>query len=70
MPVILRTPGRWPFRLQGNTEDIAIAIGPEFWDTTVIDDRGTTTLDLNLAALVQELRTAVYYISTQDLTQH
>jgi hypothetical protein len=40
-----------------------------FFDNRIIDEKGTTALDHHIAAVVQEIRAALYYLAT-DGTKH
>lgn len=40
-----------------------------FFDNTVVDKKGTTVLDYNIAQVTQEVRAALYYLGT-DGTAH
>ena len=61
---------RVTYRLTVSRAEVEIEfIDDHFWDNKVIDEKGTTTLDHNIASVLQELRAALYYLGT-DFPRH
>lgn len=58
------------YRLEAGREGLRVAFDEEFFDNQVIRKDGTTRLDIHVASLVQEIRTALYLIGTVDLPKH
>ena len=58
------------YRVSASREGFVVEIRPGFWDETVVRQDGTTALDLHLTGLVQELRSAAYYLASRDRLQH
>ena len=58
------------FQVEVSQSGVAIVfLDEKFFDNTIIDDKGTTSLDINIAQLVQEVRAALYFVGTEG-TKH
>ena len=65
-----KPPHRVTYRLTVSRSEVEIEfIDEHFWDNKIIDEKGTTLLDHNIASVLQELRAALYFLGT-DLTRH
>ena len=61
---------RTRFQVTVNRAGVAVEFLDEnFFDNTILDDKGTTSLDFNIAQLVQEVRAALYFVGTEG-TKH
>lgn len=61
---------RSAYRLSASREGVHIEfMDGNFFNNDIIDRKGTTALDINIAQVVQEVRSALYYIGT-DSTAH
>jgi len=60
---------RTTYRVAVDESGIRVEFDEYFWNDTVIDDKGTTALDFNIAQVLQEIQTALYYIGTTG-TKH
>ena len=54
------------YRVSAARDEVRLDIDEQtFWDNTVVVAKdGTTQLDVNIAAVVEEIRAALYYIGT------
>lgn len=66
---VIRTPSPSHYRISASREELRIEFDDQFFNDAVIDEKGTTRLDYNIASIVQEVRTALYYVGT-DGTKH
>ena len=64
------TKRRSQYRITVSRSEVHIEFLDEhFWNNTILDEKGTTSLDLNIASVVQEIRAALYFVGT-DTTRH
>lgn len=61
---------RTAYRIVAGRDGIHVEFDNNFFDNTAVAPDGTSQLDVNIVTLVQEIRTALYYIATEDLTKH
>lgn len=66
---VIRTPKSSRYRISVSREELRVEFDENFFDNSFIDDKGTTALDKNVASIVQEIRTALYYVGTEGI-QH
>jgi len=56
--------------VQADRDGLRLSVDENFWNDRIVRPQdGTTQLDLNIASVVQEIRTALYYVAT-DGTKH
>lgn len=61
---------RTAYRIVAGRNGIHVEFDDHFFNNEVVRRDGTTQVDVNVAALCQEIRTALYYIATADLAKH
>jgi hypothetical protein len=49
---------------------LQIELDENFFDNKIVRTDGTTQVDVNIATLCQEIRTALYYLATDNLSKH
>ena len=66
----LTRPDVTSYRVQADRDGLRLSVDENFWNDRIVRPQdGTTQLDLNIASVVQEIRTALYYVAT-DGTKH
>lgn len=64
------TPPKTTYRIIASREGVEIELDENFWNNAVVRPQdGTTALDIYIATLVQEIRTALYFLGTEG-TRH
>lgn len=57
------------YAIRADRSELHVRFDDHFFDNTILDAQGTTVLDRNIAAVIQEIRAALYYVGT-DTTPH
>lgn len=58
------------YRIVAGRDGLRVEFDENFFDNEILKTDGTSLLDVNIAALCQEIRTALYYIATDGFTKH
>jgi hypothetical protein len=61
---------RTSYRIVAGHEGLQVELDENFFDNAIVRKDGTTQVDVNIATLCQEIRTALYYLATDNLSKH
>jgi hypothetical protein len=57
------------YRLSAGRGGLQLTLDEAFWSNALLDEAGTTQLDVNITTLAQEICAALYFVAT-DTTRH